>query len=396
MPETQVLCTPIGQVSFLSSKSDDLVPDYGFENRVFLYNNGYEKIAKKLALCGTRTLHFETANGHWKYVRATCNLPFCPRCGKTGSKTHKQTVLRAIDRLLLPGPLGGWVFTMPKTISESMLSKEDVDYLQQHVSKILLRNLEIDGLCIKEHTVGRVNRGLHQHFHALTPLEAGTVLGRIPASALAEIKQEWRDTLNARFELNLESVDVEYRFALTENEKIHSINYALRPIVTAKHFFYLSDEQKHYILSRWGIHRVRWYGQLSNNKYKQYLLSRGIDPTKHQEADILTRKLCPVDGLPYKYVGTCPAKDLPFGQGRWWDENVFVDHETYLALKREQEWQDFLDGKRKTTIEDWTKNQETAEAMRSLREYEARHTPRPRKIVSPVAVNSQLEEACLI
>lgn len=299
----------------------------------WLTNNSYEKKALQVHTCGTKAVSLACSNGHQKRVRMTCHLEICPRCGQRGSLAHRKRYLRAVDRLLWAPILGYMVFTLPKEVSEAMPSKEQLSKIEKEAVKIVKDNFSTPGCMVRAHFMGDEIERLHIHINVLFPIIDTNDTGKVPQATLDNIRQHWTTFVNQTFGLDKKITNVFYKFTTSPVKMRHQIKYVTRPVVVAEKFLSLSNEAKHWYLSFAGWHNTRWYGQLANCKYKQYLDNLGIDYTAHQEKDLALAKKCPVCGEHYKYQDMIDVRDIPKSQFRQIDRDVWVCLETFMALK---------------------------------------------------------------
>lgn len=299
----------------------------------FLAENDYEKKALQVISCGSKVVHLQCPNGHQKMVRMTCHKEFCPTCGQVGSLAHKERYLRAMDRLIWSSVLGYMVFTLPQEVSSSMPSREQLSKIEKEAVKIVQANFSTPGCMVRAHLMGEENEHLHIHVNVLFPIVDTNGKGEVPQETLYNIRQHWTTFVNKTFNIDTKVTNVFYKFKTSHVKMRHVIKYVTRPIVTAEKFLSLSTEVKHWYLSLAGWHNTRWYGQLANCKYKEYLKAQGLDLIAHREEDIALARKCPVCNQRYKYQGFIYVDEIPKTQFRQVDKDVWTDLETFAALK---------------------------------------------------------------
>lgn len=327
------LCTPLAQVLDFDCNNFQRMALYKQETVRWLANNSFWKEAYKVEHCGESFIHLKCNLGHEKYVRLYCKCEFCPTCGDDGSREHKKRTARARDRLTWAPIIGYLIFTLPGTVSENRPSVQTLKDMQKEANDILKRNFNAPGSMSRYHLMGKAVGKLHIHLNILFPLLGTNGLGKVAPEKLEKIRKEWTFVVNKYFGLSLKNTDIFYSFAATDKKKYHKIKYVLRPITGTFEFYTLSNEDKKYILSLRGWHNTRWFGKLSNNSYKKYLLSKGIDPARHQDEDPYLSHVCPVCEGRYRYQGIVSQKDLPRGRLRWLENDILIDLETYAYLK---------------------------------------------------------------
>lgn len=299
----------------------------------WLQNSGYEKQAMQVDTCGTKVVSLACANGHQKRVRTSCHKEYCPRCGSKGSLAHKQRYLRAMDRLVWAPILGYMVFTLPKEVSDAMPPKDQISKIEKEAVRVVQANFETPGCMARAHFMGDENEHLHIHINVLFPITNKSGTGTVPQDTLNTIRQQWTLFVNQTFNLDLKHTNVFYKFKTSPVKMRHVIKYVTRSIVVAEKFLSLTNEAKHWYLSFAGWHNTRWYGQLANCKYREFLNSKGFEIDANQEQNIALAKKCPVCGERYKYQGIEDVEDIPRTQFRRLDADTWVDLETFVAIK---------------------------------------------------------------
>lgn len=299
----------------------------------WLTENGFEKAAFQVQNCGTKAVSLQCSNGHQKRVRMTCHKEYCPRCGKKDSLLHRRSKVRAYDRLIWSDLLGYMVFTLPRVVSDSMPSKEQLSKIEKEAVKIVKDNFSTPGCMVRAHLMGEEPEYLHIHVNVLFPIVDTSGQGRVEQATLDNIRQHWTTFVNQAFGLKNKTTNVFYKFATSKIKMKHLIKYVTRPIVTAERFLTLSNEARFYCLSLRGWHNTRWYGQLANCKYKEYLKSKGLDLIAHREEDIALAKKCPICNERYKFIEIIDIDNIPESQFRRLSPDVWIDLETHAFLK---------------------------------------------------------------
>ena len=299
----------------------------------WLAENGHDKKALQVLSCGTKVVSLKCFNGHQKMVRTSCHKEFCPRCSQRGSLAHKQRYLRAMDRLVWAPVLGYMVFTLPKEVSESMPAKEQLSKIEKEAVRIVQDNFNTPGCMARAHLMGEEIEHLHIHINVLFPITDTNGKGEVPQETLYNIRQNWTTFVNQTFGTSHNRCNVFYKFATSPVKMRHKIKYVTRAVVTPEKFLSLSIEAKHWYMSLAGWHNTRWYGQLANCKYKEFLEAKGLDILVHREEEIATSRKCPVCSEHFKYQGILGIDEIPKSHFRQLDADVWVDLEIFAALK---------------------------------------------------------------
>ncbi len=297
----------------------------------WLFLNEHISLATRIDTCGTSFVHLEDSFGGQKYVRLRCKNELCPTCGEKNSSAHKRNVRRASLRLLWNGLLGYFVFTIPAEVSESRPDKETINDLTKKAWVIVKENFKTPGGLARIHMLGDKPGKLHIHINFLFPLLTIGNRGEVPGEVIKKVRDLWTKTLNKMFDKTLKESNFKYGFADKTGKKINKIKYVLRPIVTGEKFLCLSDEDKRYIMGLRKGHNTRWYGDLSNSRYKKYLLDQGIDVEKME--DDIDGMISPLTGEKYHYIGIVPADEMPRERLRYLDPDTLVDFQTFAVIK---------------------------------------------------------------
>lgn len=302
----------------------------------WLKSNGYWEDSTKLDECSLTVEHWQCDKGHDFYFRKYCGREYCPICGAKDSYYHARRVTRAAEHFIWAVTWGNLTFTMPKVISESRLSKEQLRKLQKMAWEVTERILAPDGASVTVHLLGEKKGELHVHFEVLFMRTGCFNKGMIPKPRLKAIKKVWTLLLNKEFKMQIPSTDVRYSFAATSPRKWHKLNYILRPICTEEKMLELSDENKHYILGLKGYHRTRWFGELSNSKVKAYLRKHWA-PMKLRETPLIERRVCPICKTKLHYQDRLFISDIPKSQVVQYNDDIWMDRQVDAFLRQEKQ-----------------------------------------------------------
>lgn len=299
----------------------------------WLFENGYLKKAFQIESCGQKAVLLSCPNGHRKVVRITCHSEICEKCGRKGSLAHRERYTRAMDRLLWSPVLGYMVFTLPREVSDAMPSREQLSRIGKEAVRITQENFSTPGCMSRIHLMGEEKGHLHIHVNVLFPITDTGGKGEVPQATLDDIRKHWTTFVNQTFGLSKEIMNVFYKFKASEIKMRHAIKYVTRAVVDDKKFLSLPDETKRWYLSLAGWHNTRWYGQLANCKYKQYLRGKGVDCEVNQEKDIALAKKCPVCGERYRFKEFINTACIL--RSTFWpvNKNVWIDLETDAFLR---------------------------------------------------------------
>lgn len=323
LPENP-LCSTHYQVTEHSdfASTSEILGKKRFED--WLYSAGFTEDAEKLSSCALRFEHWQCENGHDFYFRKYCGREYCPICGANDSYYHNRRVMRAAEHFIWAVTWGNLTFTMPKEISQQRLGKTRLRKLQDLAWQVTERILKTEGASVTVHLLGEKSEGLHVHFEVLFMRIGCFNKGLIKKSRLKAIKKVWALLLNKEFNLSLASTDVRYSFAATQPKKWHKLSYIHRPICTEEKMLELSNEDKKYILSLKGYHRTRYFGQLANNKVKEFLKKHWA-PVKLRETPLIEKRICPMCKTKMYYKDTVFADEIPKSQVVRYNDDIFMD-----------------------------------------------------------------------
>ncbi len=299
----------------------------------WLVRNDYEGESLRINYCGAKVISLKCLNGHQKLVRTTCHKEICPRCGKKGSLAHRKRHMRALDRLLWSPILGYVIFTLPRHVSDLLPDKKQLSDIEKKAIKVVQENFSSPGCMVRTHLMGEDSGHLHIHINVLFPITNTGGRGKVPKDVLSDVRQQWTQYINQKFNLKEKVMNIFYKFTTEEMQMRHRIRYVTRPVVTAKKFMTLPDSEKKWYLSLKGWHNTRWYGKLANCKYKEFLKEKGLDPTARLEEDIATARKCPVCRERYRFVESINVEEINDNQFIRLDNNIWVDFEIFAAMK---------------------------------------------------------------
>jgi len=294
--------------------------------------NNYLNEASLVLECGNSFVHLKCQNGHEKYVRTHCHREYCPTCGKPWSNEHKKRTMRAVDRLMWTRLLGYLVFTLPVEISDRRPDKGRLGEISRGVRPLIQKYFDTPGGFSRYHLFGNKIGTFHTHLNVLFPLTNPARKGKIEKEVLEKLKDDYTKLVNTVFGMNIKQCVVHYSFVYKKAKMFHRIKYVMRPIITADHFEVLDKEEVEHVLSLAGWHNTRWFGKLSNSKYKQYLHEALGKEAMEEPTDKEDHGCCPVCKNRFRYVEVLGWQELPHRNLRYVDENTFFDRATFSEL----------------------------------------------------------------
>jgi len=181
--------------------------------------------------------------------------------------------------------LGYLVLTLPADLAKAHLTTKQVSSLLKKGGIIAAKYFDGPGGVAYPHWTGETPDHLQIHINVLFPVCRTDGRGEVTKDVLAAARGEWTRYLNQMYGLKLETTDIHYTFSTADAKKGNKLNYVLRSTFTAKNFLAVSDADRLYYLSLKRFHKARWYGTLSNAKWKKYLLDNGKNPHQYTEND---------------------------------------------------------------------------------------------------------------
>lgn len=229
--------------------------------------------------------------------------------------------------------LGYLVFTLPREVSDRRPDRDRLKELCQAVRPLLYKYFDTPGGVDRYHLFGNRPGTFHTHLNVLFPITNPQRKGKIEKENLERLKADYTTIVNDIFGLKVPACVVYYNFAYKRPKMFHKIKYVMRPITTAEQLEVLNQEEVRHIMSLRGWHNIRWFGELANNKHKEYLIQAQDDRDIEVPIEQRDYGKCPVCNEKYFYVDVVSWKDLPHKRLRYIDENTFVDYATFAYLK---------------------------------------------------------------
>lgn len=298
--------------------------------------NGYPEEGSKLDSCSLQVEHWQCQNGHDFYFRKYCGREYCPICGTKGSYYHRRRTSRASDHFIWPLVWGNLTYTMPKEISEKRLTKEQLRKLQKLAWEVSRDVFQLEGAMVVVHLLGEKSEGLHVHFEVLFMRIGCFHKGKVEPEKLLLVKTLWAQGLNGLFNTKLDTTDVRYSFATTKPRKWHKLNYILRPICTEEKMIRLSEPDRHYILSLFGYHRTRYFGELANSRVHKFLRKHWAPIVTHN-TPMIERRVCPMCKTKMKYQDRLFIDHIPMSQVVRYSNDIWMDRAVDTFLRQENQ-----------------------------------------------------------
>jgi hypothetical protein len=235
--------------------------------------------------CGKSVVWFEGAESGNKYVKQVhCRKQYCPVCGGTDGKIHKNRMHSILSRLdVTEYAIRQLIFTIPADLRDKCRFRGILSWLISEVKKIIERYFgdpQFDKFGhIKKY---KLKKGAIQYLHIFGDKELGVfkphinvhifeekgVKLKLDESKLAAIKSAWLKVLRELGD-DLMSVDVHYSFSIGNKKNIHRVKYMSRPW-SSEHYEAVDDDslKKLLLFDLSGFQYMRFWGSMSNCRYR--------------------------------------------------------------------------------------------------------------------------------
>jgi len=310
----------------------------------YLEGSGHSNLADRVKNCGQTWIPYQCSAGHQLFRQTSCKVAVCPICSKKGSALNKKRANRVKDSLIYIGPLGHVVYTLPKTLSESMPSFKLIDKAYKAASRITQEIFDAESVVVSEHLTGDKKEGLHLHFDCIFPLSPAGRPNFFEKRILDEARFEWTRAINKIFGCEIHSTVVHYNYAEPLKKQHHLINYNTRSTIPTEKFLKLSDAEKEYAIASSKRKLTRYFGKLSNKYREQYLKFKRVNLTRSPR-DLLDQNICPICNEKMRAGRPVPMDDLPLSQLIRAGPGCYIDKaiDAYLREKSRLEVARFID-----------------------------------------------------
>jgi hypothetical protein len=301
----------------------------------FLFWSGHTKEANRITNCGQNWVPFSDTAGHMIYSRITCNLPFCPTCGKSGSALNKRRANRVKDVLLGFGFVGHFVFTLPKDLSAALPDSKQINQLFKLAWQSLRDWLGAEAAVIALHFCGDKKNGLHLHFDCSFPIVNSGGDCSFPIGLLNMARSEWTQGVNRIFKTAyLDSVG-HYNFVTTLEQQHHLIKYVTRSTIPAEKFIELADEQKVYCIKMNKKKIIRYFGEFVGKK-KAVFLAKYRTTVERDRGELVDQKICPICNEKMRPSKPVFMDDIPLMNVVNYNGYTLVDKEIAAYLRQQE------------------------------------------------------------
>lgn len=201
-----------------------------------------------------------------------CRKAWCPVCGGKGGRVHKarkKAIRKRID--IETNNLRYFVFTVPEEYRGKFKSRKGLNQLFKGVKGVVKKYLgEKKGAVASVHLYGDKDKAkFNPHINVLIP-ESLSVKLKIQSEMLDEIKKSWLRSLVGMGCAGCDVVDVFYEFRIKAAHKGHVIKYVVRPTWDGETLSVIDEPERWFlVLGLKGFQYIRFWGDLSNRKYRE-------------------------------------------------------------------------------------------------------------------------------
>lgn len=301
----------------------------------WLYHSGHAKEADRVSRCGEYWVPFSCYKGHKIYRNITCGLPYCPTCGKSGSRLNAKRSNRVKDVLFGFPNIGHFVFTLPKGVSALLPDPGQINSLYKLAWRILNEVFSAEAAVIVMHFCGDKRPGLHLHFDCSFPIVDTGGECQYPLGILNWARDQWTWGVNAIFKTTYFQTVGHYNFVNTVEQELHLIKYVTRSTIPADKFMELPEAQREWAVRRNKAKVVRYYGKFVGKKKVEFLKEYKIE-VERPEPGLIEQNICPICSEKMRSFLPVFMDDLPVSQLERYDRHTFIDREI-AAFLRERE-----------------------------------------------------------
>lgn len=302
----------------LGDRIKNTITDYEDDGFSYLEHNAltrgdleYEYKKNISKTCGCNAIWLQGIETNSKYVKQIeCRKQWCPVCGGKGGNVHSSRMHSLLSRI---NPelynLRQFVFTIPQSLRHAVSNREGLNYLIKstkqtiekffgepvfdalgHVKKYKLNKGVISYLHVFGETAGIFKPHINIHI-----IEEKNVILKLSPSILESIKKYWLKKLK-KLDGSLDVADVHYSFRNTPKRVGHALKYMCRPWSAADLDSAPENIQKMLVMDMTGFQYLRYWGALSNCRYKDE-----IKPSEQAEEkeSLIKEELIPLFIAPF-------------------------------------------------------------------------------------------------
>jgi len=254
---------------------------------------GLDEFSMAVMSCGSKWISAECKGNseHRYYIELNCRKEYCPRCGLKDSKVHKERVKNVMNRLNHIERFSTLTITVPKEFSELFLERSKLDSFYKagmRVAKEIgeggfarihffgdkketwlelhphLNLLIVDGGYLEYEKLGDIKRSVGRSFRAIIGQD-------VPVNLHYQFYRKqgdvWLDSKGNKCKGNILRHKVRYITRATVGyERMKEWEFGLKSSLLE---LLEGDKESHK-----RIHLMRWFGNMSNNKYKKTIAEK--------------------------------------------------------------------------------------------------------------------------
>lgn len=251
-------------------------------------SEGGIEFSKAVVSCGSKFINARCVDDieHSYFIELNCGKEYCPKCGVKGSRVHKKRVNKAMKRLNHIEKFSTLTITVPKEHAEIFLDRDKLNSFYK--SGIRVAKLIGLGGFARVHFFGDKRESyleLHPHLNILI-VEGGYIKKEELEFIKVSIGRSFRAIIGCDVEVNLHYQYYVKKGDIWRDSKgnsckgnilVHKVKYITRATVGYERFksleyglkeglFLLLEGDKE---SHKRIILMRWWGDMSNAKYKK-------------------------------------------------------------------------------------------------------------------------------
>lgn len=274
----------------LGDRIKNTITHYENESSSYLEHNAlsrgdleYEYKKNISKTCGCNAIWLQGIETNSKYIKQIeCRKQWCPICGGKGGNVHSSRMHSLLSRI---NPelynLRQLVFTIPESLRDAVSNREGLNYLTKSVKEVItkyfgtpifdklghIKKYKLDkGVISYLHVFGET-AGIFKPHVNIHIIEDKNVILKLSPSILESIKKSWLKKLK-KLDETIDVADVHYSFRNTAKKVGHALKYMCRPWNEADLEAAPENIQKLLVMEMSGFQYLRYWGALSNCRYK--------------------------------------------------------------------------------------------------------------------------------
>jgi hypothetical protein len=276
---------------------------------------------------------FEGAEDGSHYIKMVdCRKQWCPHCGGKNGSIHKKRLNSILNRIDVDQiNLRQIVFTVPEALRHAISSNDGLNFLFQAAKRVISKhfgNPELDkyghikrynlkdvGVIAYLHVFGETEGIFKPHINIHIKTKKDQLM-KLSKAKIEAIRESWLHEIK-KLDSKTEIVDVHYSFRNSARRNMHAIKYMSRPWSAADLEAAPRGIQRLLVLEMIGFQYLRFWGALSNCKYKD---ETDFNEEKRQHEKTIKQRLIPL------FIA-------PFNKKSWENRLEFIEDGFYKIIK---------------------------------------------------------------